>query len=337
MNFNDHGIIGTDISTWQDSPYIPGTVNFEKMKSYGASFVGFRASNGVFRDVDFDTYRQNVGTILPWFAYHFYNNLYEPKSQARKFIEVLSPNIPVMCVLDLEDKSSGYVGLHHWYNFLEEFKRLSGLSNDRIIIYTNETYIDEMAGRVTSNELTYLNRYKLWLASYVPDPIDPDYSLITTPFPWQDSDVLMVQTGTPDIGIEMGVESREIDYNIFNGDNEKFEQIFGVPPTEPGEPMEITLTADLLSGQQSRVRSAPTLSGAIQTTMTGPLSIQGVGPKIQADGYYWIQIVSPHTGYVALTTSYGNVIYTPPTNEDHLEIFVNGNKILDMTGRINAG
>lgn len=311
MIFNNKGIIGYDISTYQDSPDIPGTVDFQKMKYSGASFVGFRASNGIREDADFRTYRQNVSGILPWFAYHYYNNLYDPKSQAIKLNSILAPNFPSFVVLDLENKVSGYVGLSHWYNFLEEFKRLSGLSNDRIVIYTNETYINDYAGNVTDTQLSYLKKYKLWLASYVDDPIHPKFEFMDTPYPWEDWNILMVQTGTPPKGLDVGVESREVDYNIFNGDEIIFKQIFGEMPNI-GEPMDITLTANLKTGNQSNLREAAGLSAPILQTLTGPLSIQGVGEKIQLNGYYWIQIVSPFNGWVALTTSYENVVYTPP-------------------------
>lgn len=68
----------------------------------------------------------------------------------------------------------------------------------------------------------------------------------------------------------------------------------------------ITMTADLLSGQSSRLRQAPSLSASIITTLTGPLHVEAKGEKILAEGYYWSELVYPQRGWIAWTTSYGN-------------------------------
>lgn len=91
--------------------------------------------------------------------------------------------------------------------------------------------------------------------------------------------------------------------------------------------MTITLTADLLAGQTSRLRMFAGLNGGIIQTLTGPLHIQGTGAKVLVDGYWWIQVVSPVAGWVALTTSYGNVVYTPPVATSHtVDVYVDGVK-----------
>lgn len=235
MNFNYRGIIVADISTWQDSPMIAGTVDFAKMRDFGFRAVCLRATNGITQDADFDTYRANATGVLPWFAYHYYNNLYDPKQQAQKFFDVLTPNLPSVCVLDLEDKQSGFRGWRRWYDFLVEFQRLSGLPNHRIWIYTNESYFGEVSGAITETQRNWFARYPLWLASYFADPQHPNYAFVNIPQPW--TDIVMLQSGTPPFGLQAGVESREIDYNQFQGDEELFTSIFGgfSAPQTPGE------------------------------------------------------------------------------------------------------
>lgn len=235
-----HGIDGFDISTHQDSALIPGSVDFQKMKAYGARFCGLRASNGMTQDVDFETYRANITGVLPWFAYAYYNNLYDPHYQAQKFFNVLAPNIPPVCVLDLEDKQSGFIGWRHWYDWLVVFQRLSGLPNDRIWIYTNETYFGECSGPITAAQRAWFKQFPLWLASpYYGDPLNPNYTLVDVPSPWTETDVRMLQTGTPAIGLQAGVESLDVDYNQFQGDEQLFVSIFGGQVSQPptGEPM----------------------------------------------------------------------------------------------------
>jgi hypothetical protein len=236
-NFNYHGIIIADISTWQDSPMIAGTVDFKKMRAFGFRAVCLRASNGITQDADFETYRKNATGVIPWFAYHYYNNLYDPRLQAQKFFNILAPNIPPVCVLDLEDKQSGFRGWRHWYDFLVEFQRLSGLPNNRIWIYTNETYFAETSGAITTAQRNWFARFLLWLASYFADPQHPNLAYVDIPQPW--TDIILLQSGTPPFGLQAGVESIEIDYNQFSGDEELFTMIFGAEPTQPetGETM----------------------------------------------------------------------------------------------------
>jgi hypothetical protein len=49
-----------------------------------------------------------------------------------------------------------------------------------------------------------------------------------TPLPWLD--YLILQSGTPAIGLDAGVSSLEIDYNQFDGDAAKFAHYFGTAP-----------------------------------------------------------------------------------------------------------
>ena len=231
MIFTYRGIFGFDISCWQDSPAIPGNVNFQKMRDYGASFVIIKATQGDFKDADFDTHWRSSKGILPRAAYHYYDNRYDPKTQARTFYAAIQHDPEGIAWVDLEDRTvSTYSGWRRWYDFLEEFKRLSGL---RVGIYTGFYYWIENMRTATTAQLDYFLNYPLWLAAYSTDPLHPYYAGIKCPPPW-DTPVIL-QSGTPAIGLQAGVESKEIDYDQFNGDQSRFDYIFGTVPQPPTE------------------------------------------------------------------------------------------------------
>jgi Lyzozyme M1 (1,4-beta-N-acetylmuramidase) len=233
------GIYGFDISSHQDSPVITGTVDFEKMVQFGGRFVGFRASIGLAPDDDFPKFWENSRGLLPRFVYHYYVNTKPPQDQARTFYNAIKADLPPVCVLDIEDKQSGFIGWRYWYDFLVELQHLTGLPNDQIWIYTNETYFAECAGPITTAQRDWFKRFPLWLASYFADPFHPNWQYVNTPSPWTDADVIMVQSGTPAVGRQAGVESLDIDLDLFNGDSAKLARILGGEAPQPptGETM----------------------------------------------------------------------------------------------------
>jgi hypothetical protein len=226
MNFSFHNITGFDISKWQ------GAVNFQKMKAGGASFVIVKAGQGNWADPMFETNWRNAKGVLPRSSYWYYDNRYPPDAQARKYFDILRGDLEGMCWLDLEDRSTGvYQGWQGWYDFLEEFKQV--YPGARIGIYSNFYYIVEMLSFATKAQRDYFGRYPLWLANYGLDAFHPAYSSIMVPLPWLEC--LILQSGTPAIGLDAGVESLEIDYNQLNGDANKFASYF--TPIEGGEVM----------------------------------------------------------------------------------------------------
>jgi GH25 family lysozyme M1 (1,4-beta-N-acetylmuramidase) len=237
MNFDFHGIFGFDVSTWQDASTIPGNIDFAKMRDYGASFVVIKASQGDFADVDFVTNWKNAKGVLPRSSYHYYDNRYDPKVQARKYTDVLRTDSEGIYWLDLEDRSAAtFAGWRKWYDFLEEMKILT--PGIKLGIYTNFYYWVEYLRFATDLQLDYFKQYPLWLASYPEDPFHPDYRNILCPPPWDSP--LILQSGTPAIGLDAGVESKDIDYNQFNGTREQFAARYIVGeifPPEDGEPM----------------------------------------------------------------------------------------------------
>ncbi len=230
MNFENHGIIGCDISYGQGYPPRFPVVDFRRMRDFGFQFVILKASQRNYPDPSFIHNARAVQGILPYHTYHYYRNDYNPALQAYQFWNTIRPWFQGIAWLDLEDRTPGeFQGWKHWYDFLETFKVLSKLSNTQIGIYSSYWYLREEFVKASWSQREYFHRYPLWLASYGAqgsDPLKPKIAAIDVPAPWDDDDCLIVQTGTPVIGKRAGVNSEELDYDVFNGTREKFRSIF---------------------------------------------------------------------------------------------------------------
>jgi hypothetical protein len=217
--FDFHNITGFDVSKWQ------GQIDFVKMRGGGASFVILKAGQGNWADPMFAENWQSAKGVLPRASYWYFDNRYPPDAQARKYFDIIKSDLEGMCWLDLEDRNAGvYQGWQSWYDFLEEFKRI--YPGARVGIYSNFFYVVEMLSYASRAQRDYFLQYPLWLANYGLDAFHPAYSSIMVPLPWLEC--LILQSGTPAIGPDAGVESLEIDYNQFNGDANKFPQYFKV-------------------------------------------------------------------------------------------------------------
>ena len=227
MIFNNNAIIGADVSFYQGYPPAFPLIDFAKMRSYGFDFVIIKAGQRNYVDPAFWVNWTAAKNILPRASYWYYSNSYSAIAQAKIYWDIIRDDAEGICWLDLEDSKLGnYRGWRYWYDWLETFKMLSGLPDERIGIYTAFYYwIDEMM-KANLSQREYFKRYPLWLADYVNNPLHPDFSKIYIPSPWSDEDCLMVQTGTPVIGLQAGVSSKEIDFNYFNGDRDKFNRVF---------------------------------------------------------------------------------------------------------------
>lgn len=230
MNFSNSGIIGCDISYGQGYPPSFPVNDFRKMRDYGFEFVIIKAGQRHYADPAFEYNWAGAKGILSRSSYWYYSNTYSPLLQADNYWRLLRFDPEGICWLDLEDRTRGtYEGWKHWYDFLEAFRMLSRLSNMQIGIYTSYYYWSENMLSATWAEREYFHRYPLWLANYGAkgsDPLHPDFESVTAPLPWDDDDCIIVQTGTPAIGERVGVNSKEIDYDIFNGNRELFGKCF---------------------------------------------------------------------------------------------------------------
>jgi GH25 family lysozyme M1 (1,4-beta-N-acetylmuramidase) len=230
MNIINNGIFGFDVSRHDDSNTTQKKIDFNKMKSYGASFCISKAGQLNWEDEDFEyNWKETEASGLLRSSYWFGDIRDSGKKQAQKYFDILVDNSykGEMCFIDYENLS--WTNWNELYNFIAEFQRISGLPNEKIGIYTGYYYFIEHSPK-PGPSLDWFGKYPLWLASYSTFPAG-----VRVPSIWK-NECLLWQDGTPSIGIEAGVESKEIDHNIFNSkfDLEKF---FGkgvmTPPNNP--------------------------------------------------------------------------------------------------------
>jgi lysozyme len=237
MNFLDHNVHGPDISFYQDATETPQMVNFQTMKAAGAHFVIIKAGQRYYADPDFvHNWREAKAADIPRGSYWFYDSREHPKVQAQKYWNLLESDPgELFHALDWEENYNGtYRDWQYVYDFLYWFKDFSKLPYQYIPVYTGYYYWIEHAPTNVQN-LEWFKRHPLWLANYNPQ------TEVKVPPPW--SECILWQYGTPAVGIKYGAESREIDMNLWNGDEQSFKLYFGlggtIPPVEEEETMAI--------------------------------------------------------------------------------------------------
>lgn len=219
--------------------------DFQKMKDYGAKFVVCKAGQYNFEDITFRVYWQKLKEVgLLRASYWFLDGRAEGKAQAQFYWNMLKDDPgegPL--VVDYEDGSGG--DWNRLYDFIVELQRLSGYPNKRIWIYTGYFYwIDHSPVSIIQRE--WFARYPLWLAYYGTSFQIPDM--------W--TEIICWQNGTPAIGQSVGVLSREIDFNIFNGDENKLREYFTGIAAPPPPPEGVTMKGTVLPGFTLMVRDA---------------------------------------------------------------------------------
>lgn len=309
MNFDNQGIFGFDVSFWNDDNQTPNGIDFYKMKSYGANFVIIRAGQGGVIDQDFNTNWENAKKAgIPRSAYFFYDPRIDPIRQAQVFAAAIPDTPEGRLWVDLEFPTAWggrYTASVHWQAMMEEVKRLTGL---RVGVYTANWWWAAMP----VHDSAYFGRHPLWVAQYVNDPI-----YVKLPAPW--TSALIWQDGTPPIGLEVGVESKEIDHNYFNGGAAEFDLEFGVTITTP--PVEVITMKGKMLNFTVNVRDANnTVVAALKVNdvVYGPVSTAST-PRISFDKIYRADGSIYNLGKVctAVTTNGGTppIAYMTLTNE----------------------
>lgn len=248
VNFDYAGIFGFDISKWQDDPTTPQKNNFQKMKDYGASFAISKAGQYNFQDISFsDNWKRSKENGLSRGSYWFCDSRSDGKSQAQKYWEILLKNgyDGEICFADYE--GGAWNTWKELYNFIYEFQRISNIPSHKIGIYTGYYFWLENMPKADSERI-FFKKFPLWLAYYT-----EDVTFVKVPKPWSEEELILWQSGTPAIGEEAGVESREIDYNKFQGNSERFFKYFGKPeeiapspeiPSQKKEPRKLTIDCE---------------------------------------------------------------------------------------------
>ena len=268
--------------------------------------------------------------------YHFFRVYVNPTEAAQKFVYLLGNDqgeLPP--VLDLED-ANGYPNdvPSRALKWLETTRKAVGRPP---IVYTSQGF----ANYVKLYNYPDFKEYPLWLAAYPRDKIIEGwteqqrrnwiYTTLRAPqafiwprtiSPWSKVTVIQWTAKCPPEyvpGYPLGFKDA-VDINFYAGTMYDLFNEFDITyvPNPKGDDdmtdVPITLTALLRELQPSNLRRGAGLDEPVIETLTGPLTIKGVGVKILKDNYWWIQIVEPKQGFVALTTSYSNVVYNPNPN-----------------------
>lgn len=237
MEFDNQNIELLDVSFYQAirrdqfgkllPPEQQKAIDFVKMKNSGISAVVIRAGQHTYRDSEFVTSWENARLAgIPRAAYWFCDKDSSPQSQAQLFWEIVK-NDPPEGFLAGDIEYGSWTKLDSWYVFFNELQQISGLPNEKIFFYTNYYFFEEntIARRnTTSQKKWFSDRYPLWLAGYAKTP-----SGIKIPGTWKRA--TLWQDGTPSVGLDVGVWSKEVDHNYLNGGADEFNKYFG------GEPM----------------------------------------------------------------------------------------------------
>ena len=266
MTFLNSGIFGFDISTYQDASTTSKVVDFNKMKAYGASFVIIKIGQGNWIDQDWVTHKNNSLGILPRSGYWYYDPRYDPVVQAQTCLSGINGSGIKRLWIDLEFTWDGSYKLpQHW----KQFRDIISAAGYKTGVYTRKTWWDTRVGSYAA----YFAQDPCWVAQY-------NTSLTLIPLGW--SDAMIWQSGTPSIGIDAGVESAEIDYNVWNG-NFNFEAEWGTstpPPPDGGNMHYFELMSNVI-GEYRSIRAAH-LSSHIQGSKIGQLNAGQVA-KSDAD------------------------------------------------------
>jgi lysozyme len=236
---------GCDISKWQDDPNTIINIDFAKMKAAGIKFVYIRNTVGDTNDRNFVTAwkgAKDAGLLRGAYHMHYF---WLGLSQCQRFLNRLVDDpgeLPP--AFDLEKggfgvaKSSAIMArlkdaISYMDTELTLWKRPFG---NRILMYTNPDTIKNFF----SNNLPawFLDR-ELWIAHY--KVASPDIG-------WQFKRWLFWQQTDRMDGLKYGVESKQLDGDVWNGDLNSLRQFCGLDDI-PVPPMTIEERLGALEAQ----------------------------------------------------------------------------------------
>jgi GH25 family lysozyme M1 (1,4-beta-N-acetylmuramidase) len=248
-----------DVSFWQ------GVVNFDRMKPLLDGVI-IRAGQRSWVDSRFKENWQKAKTAgIPRGSYWFYDSRDTPKRQAALWASLVKDDPGELAhAADFEESYGGpYGSKAHFKEFILEFQRLTGLPDERVMIYTGFFYWSDRVG----NDI-FFRRYSLWLAWY------GRMENVRVPAPWHESELLFWQYTSSGEGELYGVSSQEIDLNWCALDMAGYSLRFGlgapvvvIPPNEGGIMYRGTTSTiakiwNAIGGQQiGEIRAGETVRG----------------------------------------------------------------------------
>lgn len=197
-----------DVSFWQ------GSINFDTMKSQ-TDYVILRAGQGSFVDTEFIRNRTECERVgLRWGLYWFYDDRYSPRAQTETLLRLFANGEPrpYEIFADWESTYKGlYGGLNNVVAFMQYIEKFAPWA--KLGMYTGYYWFIEHTNAFNNaSHFTYLQDKPLWEAWYTHDNTPTDIMSVLVPPPWKY--MTYWQYGTPAIGKQYGVESKEIDMNL---------------------------------------------------------------------------------------------------------------------------
>jgi GH25 family lysozyme M1 (1,4-beta-N-acetylmuramidase) len=209
-------IVVFDVSFYQDDDLTPYKIDFSIMKSQGGDGVIIRAGQNTWIDEDYLDYCRNADSVgFPRGAYWFYDSRTSPLAQADLFANVVEQSgFPPLGIWgDYEERYGGtYGGERNFKIFLDRLK--VRFPNKLVGVYTGPFYWVE---KTTVAFRGNFSGFPLWIAHY-------KVSSPTIPPPW--GEYVFWQFTDETDGLKFGVESRELDTNIFDGSLDDYKRYF---------------------------------------------------------------------------------------------------------------
>jgi GH25 family lysozyme M1 (1,4-beta-N-acetylmuramidase) len=347
VQFVNDGIWGCDVSKWQslyDDVNATWTyINWDAMKASKMHFVFVKVGQHSYYDYTFEhNWKEAKRVGIPRASYWYLDYRSDPRAQARRYWDALKgdPGEGPL-VVDYEQAGLDYDKL---WNFLDELKNISGYPSHRIWIYTGYYYwIDNSPLEISKRQ--WFAQFPLWIAWYSSSP-----SGVEIPDMW--TECALWQSGTPKLGILFGCQSREIDYNVFNGGESRFKEYFivnEVLPSQPGETMYLKVLATTLNIRSSAAALLDnsndlgsfnlaagdivevTDSGFVNGTTTWRKILkiwrdnEPVSFPASPTGEYWTAERAGLSIYMTQTT------FTPPVIASHVvEVYIDGVKVFSQ-------
>lgn len=209
------GVWGVDISKWQDAPGTLWEPDLQKLVDAGMKFCFVRASYGKNKDIDFDYNwheAKRVGLLRG--AYHYIDWYSSELDQARLFVDILRsdpgelpPVADYECKLNAPPREIAQGKLWNFVSYVEKELNITPM------IYSGYFLWAELGNPGAGWE-----RFPLWLPWYRPMfmglPAKPKI-----PKPW--NKYTFWQYDDKGDGLKLGMESKQIDLNVFNGSMEE--------------------------------------------------------------------------------------------------------------------
>lgn len=274
MAMQDKMAMGADYSLWDNEVSTPQRVDFRQARAAGLSFVGIKASHGIFADRDF-IYNWQVAKDagVPRMAYHYLTWDRSMRQQMEFFCGLLAGDCGELPpVIDFESRVNAPDRMVASANLLTALEYVNHALSVIPMIYTSNGYWKDYG-----NNATQFMFYPLWIAHYgVESPM--------VPRPWSQWDFWQYTDRGP--GEVYGSEAKMVDLNWYCGSEDELKERFkiGSPPLPPT----VGVKQEWRARSRINIRSAPSTGAKV----VGALAIGEVvnaTDYVAANGYNWIQ------------------------------------------------